>query len=339
MPERIFSNSLQARNRQPAAASSNTALHVGFVLLRHFSLPAFTQSLDTLVTANLIRPDAFVYTTYSLDESDVVSDLGIPIRAGQALDALAPESLDLLIVCGGLRTPCNTTKRLSGVLKAAAESGTWLGGLWNGAWFLAEAGLLNGYRCAIHPEQRLGLAEMGRGIQVMNVTHMVDRDRLTAASPNGAFYMLLEWMGTQYDSELVNGVVDILAFDMSRVRAASQSRYRNVATPIQEVVALMEANLEDPLPINELARYAGRSRRQIERLFNDQLGTTPQRHYLELRVTEARRLLQHSSLSIMEVGVACGFVSPSHFSKCYAAYFGHRPSKEIRLDRRMSEHA
>ena len=81
----------------------------------------------------------------------------------------------------------------------------------------------------------------------------------------------------------------------------------------------------------QMAVYAGRSRRQLERLFKEQLGTTPQRYYMALRVTEARRLLQHTELSQVEVLVACGFVSPSHFSKCYSSYFGYRPSKEKRL--------
>ncbi len=44
---------------------------------------------------------------------------------------------------------------------------------------------------------------------------------------------------------------------------------------------------------------------------------------MELRITKSRRLLQYSDLSVMEVAVACGFVSVSHFSKCYAAYFGY----------------
>jgi transcriptional regulator GlxA family with amidase domain len=54
---------------------------------------------------------------------------------------------------------------------------------------------------------------------------------------------------------------------------------------------------------------------------------------MDLRITEARRLLQHTTLTIVEVSVACGFVSPSHFSKCYSSYFGYRPSRETRLVR------
>ena len=51
----------------------------------------------------------------------------------------------------------------------------------------------------------------------------------------------------------------------------------------------MDANLEEPLQMDQLAVYAGRSRRQIERLFKEQLGTTPQRYYLELAPRNLQR--------------------------------------------------
>jgi transcriptional regulator GlxA family with amidase domain len=116
--------------------------------------------------------------------------------------------------------------------------------------------------------------------------------------------------------------------DLRRLKPAP---YVSISQPLRDVIQLMDANLEEPLELERLARYAGRSRRQIERLFREQLGTTPQRYYLDLCITEARRLLQHTDLRQVDVLVACGFVSPSHFSKCYSTFYGYRPSKEIRL--------
>jgi transcriptional regulator GlxA family with amidase domain len=53
---------------------------------------------------------------------------------------------------------------------------------------------------------------------------------------------------------------------------------------------------------------------------------------LELRLTAARRLIQNSRLAIIDVAIACGFVSSGHFSRCYSTLFGHPPSKEARYD-------
>ncbi|MHC8326365.1 GlxA family transcriptional regulator [Pseudomonas sp. LB1P83] len=306
-------------------------VRAGFLLLEHFSLPAFTQALDTVITANLLRPDSFSSRTFGLNDGEVVSDLGLVIRPDARIDCAAIKALDLLVICGGYRTELKAGDGLISLLKTASDQGVSLAGLWNGAWFLGKAGLLDGYRCAIHPEHRPALADFCKATQVSSEPYIIDRDRLTASSPSGAFHMALDWIKGLYGKALVEGIEDILAFEESRYRRIKPTENVCVSAPLREVVKLMDANLEEPLELEQLAVYAGRSRRQLERLFKEQLGTTPQRYYMELRITEARRLLQHTELSQVDVLVACGFVSPSHFSKCYSSYFGYRPSKEKRL--------
>lgn len=333
MERRHFSGALQGQNLRyldsQQQAPSRMA-QVGFLLLEHFSLPAFTQVLDTLITANLLRPGSFSTRTFALGPGEVTSDLGLVIKPDAAFDAKALDGLDLLVICGGYRTALALADPTVGLLRQAAQAGIALAGVWNGAWFLGAAGLLEGYRCAIHPEHRPALAERAKGADVTSEAFVVDRDRLTASSPAGALRMALQWIEGWHHKALVEGIEDILAFEESRYRRITPSRSTLVSAPLKEVITLMEANLEEPLDMDQLAAYAGRSRRQLERLFKEQLGTTPQRYYLELRITEARRLLQHTALSHVEVLVACGFVSPSHFSKCYSAFFGYRPSQETR---------
>ncbi|MCU1770661.1 GlxA family transcriptional regulator [Pseudomonas sp. 13B_3.2_Bac1] len=330
---RQFSGGMKGKNlRYLNEQSAETRItRTGFLLLEHFSLPAFTQALDTIITANLLRAGLFSSRTFGLGEGEVISDLGLVIRPDARIDLGSLAQLDLLVVCGGYRTELKASEELISLLRAAAERGVSLAGLWNGAWFLGRAGLLDGYRCAIHPEHRPALTEIAKATQVSSEPYVIDRDRLTASSPSGAFHMALDWIKSLHGKALVEGIEDILAFEESRYRRIKPDENLCVSAPLREVVKLMDANLEEPLELEQLAVYAGRSRRQLERLFKEQLGTTPQRYYLELRITEARRLLQHTELSQMEVLVACGFVSPSHFSKCYSAFFGYRPSKEKRL--------
>jgi transcriptional regulator GlxA family with amidase domain len=94
------------------------------------------------------------------------------------------------------------------------------------------------------------------------------------------------------------------------------------------VAAEMEANLEEPLARAELAHRADLSSRQLERLFRKYLGRTPTRYYLELRLDRARLLLTQTSLSVLDVALACGFVSASHFSKCYREHYKKTPREE-----------
>ncbi|MDQ7984356.1 GlxA family transcriptional regulator [Pseudomonas sp. G34] len=329
---RSFSETLQGQNLRFVAANKDASrqTRVGFLLQEHFSLPAFTQALDVLVTANLIERGLFVTRTFSLDGQAVTSDLGIVICPDAELTGKDLAELDLLVICAGLRTPLRPTPALRQLLRMAADKQVALAGLWSGAWFIGQAGLLDGYRCAIHPEHRAALAEIARHSQVTSESFVVDRDRLTAASPTGAFHMVLEWIGTLHGNDLAEGIVGILAFEESRYKRVKPTLHAKMSEPLRTVINLMSANIEEPLSTDQLAAYSGRSRRQIERLFQQQLGTTPARYYLELRITEGRRLLQHSDLPVLDVSVACGFVSPSHFSKCYTAYFGNSPSREVR---------
>lgn len=329
---RSFSETLQGQNLRFVAAKKDASrqTRVGFLLQEHFSLPAFTQALDVLVTANLIDRGLFVTRTFSLDGQAVTSDLGIVICPDAELTGKDLAELDLLVICAGLRTPLRSIPVLRQLLRTAADKQVALAGLWSGAWFIGQAGLLDGYRCAIHPEHRAALAEIARHSQVTSESFVVDRERLTAASPTGAFHMVLEWIGTLHGHDLAEGIVGILAFEESRYKRVKPTLHAKMSEPLRTVINLMSANIEEPLSTDQLAAYSGRSRRQIERLFQQQLGTTPARYYLELRITEGRRLLQHSDLPVLDVSVACGFVSPSHFSKCYTAYFGNSPSREVR---------
>ena len=96
------------------------------------------------------------------------------------------------------------------------------------------------------------------------------------------------------------------------------------------VISRMEENLEAPLSCGDLAEGVGLSTRQLERLFRKYLYKAPARYYLKLRLDRARFLLSQTSLPILSVALACGFVSASHFSKCYREHFGHTPSEDRR---------
>jgi len=97
---------------------------------------------------------------------------------------------------------------------------------------------------------------------------------------------------------------------------------------LAEAVALMEANLGEPLATEDIAQLVGVSRRQLERLFKQHLDELPSRYYAELRLARARRLLQQTSQSILQIGLACGFANGSHFSNAYRARFGRTPRDE-----------
>lgn len=315
--------------------SGEGAVRVGFVLQEHFSMMAFTAAVDALVTANLVSTaPLFSFSTYGIGSQSVCSDLGIDISANSTLDKVSLEgnnTLDVLIVCGGFRCPMAEIKELSIVLKSAAKRHIILGGLWNGAITLAHAKLLNNQSCALHPDNHAFIQEHFPTITVSDQALVAEPQRLTSAGPTSALEMMLILIEQLYDKGLVRAIREILSCDKSgeaEGHQLSQSQDDpNLPDLLRSLLQLMTSNIEEPLSIEELASCVNSSRRRIERLFQTYLETTPSRYYLELRITQARRLLLQSNDSIANIAISCGFLSSTHFSHCFKDYFGASPSQ------------
>ena len=107
------------------------------------------------------------------------------------------------------------------------------------------------------------------------------------------------------------------------------SNFLGIKSPkLLEAIVRMEDNLEAPLPLTEIASGIALSPRQLERLFRRHLGSTPKRYYRDLRLQRSRLLLRQTALSIVDVLLACGFTSHSHFTRCYRERFGRTPKVE-----------
>jgi transcriptional regulator GlxA family with amidase domain len=89
----------------------------------------------------------------------------------------------------------------------------------------------------------------------------------------------------------------------------------------------MQREIENPVPLSKVAAQVGLSSRQLERLFLRHLQMTPLRFYMQLRVERARELLLYSDRPVLEVAVAAGFASTSHFASWYKRVFGMKPSE------------
>ena len=97
---------------------------------------------------------------------------------------------------------------------------------------------------------------------------------------------------------------------------------------LPQLAELGVTNIEEPVSPSILASDVGMSTRQLERLFRRYLNRSPKRYYMALRLQKARNLLMQTDMSVINVALACGFSSPSHFSKCYRSHFDTTPYRE-----------
>ncbi len=305
---------------------------IGFLLIRNFSMMAFTSAVERLRSANRMSGRTlYEWRIISPDGKPVAASNGIEVVPHQAMSETNRERI--LVVVTGIDVQRYEDERILGFLRRIARQGATMGALCTGSHLLARAGLLEGRRCTIHWENLGGFAEDFPDIEVSSDLYEIDRDRFTCSGGTAALDMMLHLIGRQHGQALANQVSEQFIHDRIREphdhqRMELRARLGVSHPKLISVIGEMELNLEEPLTQTDLADRAGLSTRQLERLFRKYLGATPTRYYLTLRLHRARQLLVQTSMSILSVALACGFVSASHFSKCYRECFGRTPRAE-----------
>ena len=144
---------------------------------------------------------------------------------------------------------------------------------------------------------------------------------------------MLKIISADHGDDVANTVADQLIY--STIRTDQDTQRLSIPTRIGvrhpklgQVIRMMEQNIEEPISPATLARDVDMSTRQLERLFRRYLNRSPKRYYMELRLGKARNLLMQTDMSVINVALACGFASPSHFSKCYRAHYATTPYRE-----------
>lgn len=293
---------------------------------------AFSSAVEVLRMANYLTGyPCYSWSVLTVDGQPAQSSSGFaPLQSTRSVDG---HGFDMVFVCGGTNIFKHVDDSVISMLRRMARNGTTLGGLCTGAYALVKSGLLDGYRCAIHWENMASLREMHRRVEFVDELFVIDRDRITCSGGIAPIDLMLTLVRQQFGNTLVAEISD--QFILDRVRDGSDRQHIPLAARLGqnrqvlvEIATLMEANFEEPLSAVELADIVGLSLRQVQRMFQDSLSTTPSKYYLGLRLRRARELLLQSQMSITQVAVTCGFQSTCHFSKSYRALYGRTPRSE-----------
>ena len=303
-----------------------------FVLMEHFTLLSFSSALDALRIANRMSGKKLYDWTFIGESEEFVScSAGTQFKLDNPLIELHRD--DTILLCGGTSIQASTTKKLIGWLRREARRGLVIGGLCTAAYPMAKAGLLEEKKATIHWENQDSFAEEFLEVELTKTVFVCDGNRYTTAGGTSSIDLLLKIIADDHGEELANAVADQMIY--SSIRTDQDTQRLSVPTRIgvrhpklSKVIQMMEINIEEPISPSVLAKDVGMSTRQLERLFRRYLDRSPKRYYMELRLQKARNLLMQTDMSVINVALACGFASPSHFSKCYRAHYDTTPYRE-----------
>ena len=296
-----------------------------------FPLMAFSAIIEPLRAANTITGRRlYDWTIVAPDDAPVTASNGIVVTPHHAA-AKAPAADYIMVCSGGDADRLVAKKPLSWIRKTLRLGGT-IGSVADGAFYLARAGLLDGFACTLHWQSQPAFLEAFPHIKLAREIFVIDRTRVTSAGGVGALDMMVELIGRHHGAELARQVAEWFVHDRIKATADRERLQLRLRTGIRDDVVLkavaeMERAQDRPEEISAIAARLGLSIGQLERLFKAEFGIGPAEYYRRFTLEKARDLLTHSKMPVREVGLACGYQSFSSFVRAYRAVFGTTPGK------------
>ena len=319
----------------PADLPPRKRLRVGFVLADRFTLSAFANFVDVLRLAadeaDRSRPILCEWAVLSPDMAAVRSSCGVAVQPDRLLRHAG--TFDYLAVVGGLIGESHTlAPALATHLRTQAQNGTPLIGLCTGVFLLHEAGLLEGYRaCVSWFHHRDFTDRFDNAHPVSDRIFVVDRDRLTCSGGLGAAHLAAFLVDRHVGRSAASKSLSIMIIDTPLGADLPQPGAPNLlgaADPVvRRALSWIQDRIDAPQPVGDLARALGIGRRQLERRFSSDIGETPARAGLRLRLDRACGLLRSGRDSVTAIALATGFCDAPHLIRAFRAQFGITPAQ------------
>ncbi len=307
--------------------------HVIFALTAEFTHLAFASAVEPLRIANLVAGRELYRWSFASENGETATaSNGSVTLVHHRFDALPP--CDRLFVISGLDVQKHDHSALIAALRREARTRrTQIGAVCSGAWVLAQSGLIDGRRAAIHWDWHEGFVEEFPQVSLERGVFVADETFITASGGSATADLMLHLIERDHGYDLAVAVADQMVYttvrtDTAAQRISLQSRKGVRNKHLADAVEVMRTTLDAPLTAAELAERTGITARQLERLFRTHLGVTPTRHYTDMRLERARSLLLQTEMSILEVAIACGYQSAGHFTRVYRTAFGVTPREQ-----------
>ena len=301
----------------------------GFLLLPEFTLHAFSAALDPLRIANqLAQRPLYGWQVFSENGQAVSSSSGIDVGVHAPLADVSTETY--LFVCSGNNGTKVASEAVLSTLRRHTRFGGKIGGICTGAATLARAGLLEGKAFTLHWENQPGFVECFANLEPTRRRFERDGDLLTCGGGVAATEMIVSLIARDYGDDFAIAVSDMCLngpdiATRSEQRSSIAKAISSRNPRILSVLRAMYENIEQPLPLVDLARAAGISRRQMERQFKQLLGEAPAETYRNIRLDRGRTLLMETDMSVTDVAIAAGFNATGLFSRHFKTRYGETP--------------
>ena len=213
------------------------------------------------------------------------------------------------------------------MLRAARKRFHLLAGLDTGSWLLAAAGLLNGRRATIHWDELTAFSEAFPDVEATEERVVIGSDVASCGGATTTLELMLQLIERDHGA-MLSLEVAALFMHGERDPAFDPTIRQSDDQIVKAAAAIMRRNLEAPLRISEIAGALNLSQRALEARFKRSKMISPAKFYQMIRLSEARRLTEQTTLSISEIADRSGYESAAAMTRAYKSLFGAPPSAQ-----------
>ena len=310
---------------------------ISFVIAPHFELLDLSGPLCAF---NLARD--YYNIPY---EVSLISSIGGPVFccAGLSIETLGPQKAghgDTVIVVGGPEAHVAEKQQIATIslLRSLAAVTQRIASICTGAFYLAEAGILDGHRATTHWRWAPLLQSRFPGVSVdADRIYVKDRTVWTSAGVTAGIDLALALIEADFGLDVSKSVArDLVVYHR---RPGGQSQFSTIldlepaSDRIRVALAYAREHLHEHLPVERLAEAARVSTRQFARVFLMETGETPARAIERLRAEVARPRVEDSREPIEHIASEVGFGDVERMRRSFLRLFGHSPQTLRRIAR------
>jgi transcriptional regulator GlxA family with amidase domain len=273
---------------------------------------------------------AYEVAVVSPDGADVQTSTGLTLRvAGAAAEAGPLHTVLVPGAYGMVARPFDPA--LVEAVRRLTAGAQRIASVCTGAFLLAETGLLDGRRATTHWRQAARFARRYPQVEVEpDALYVRDGHVLTSAGVSSGIDVSLAMVEDDHGPETAREVAEALVVFMQRPGALSQfsapsRRHVGRDHPLRRLLDAIAADPAAKYSVPSMASFAALSTRQLNRLFHDEIGTTPARYVETVRLENAQVLLQ-AGHTVVAAAARSGFGTAETLRRVFTSRVGVPPS-------------
>ena len=303
---------------------------VGFILLPGFTM--FSYSALVYILKHCSDPAAAVGVDFEyvvLGHKPAQTTCGVQVPPTASLHAA--RACNYVFVIGGkTAAPVEDRRSIVEALTSADMNRATLVGIGSGLFVLIEAGFFDRLPCATDWYRGTDRDTRFAEVQQISGINLVVSGRRVSCAGGLAALELGSWLLERHYSAI--GAEIPAPQELSASPAETGQNLETKENPLDarvlRAIKIIERNLgQQPLKVESLASSLGISKRQIERLFQQEMKQPVQQYCRQLRLAYGYWLLLNSPKSITEIATITGFSDSSHFNRCFRTQFARTPSQ------------